>query len=93
MLDSPQLSWTHLRSLMALNNSVARQFYMEMCRLEHWSTRTLDEKIETMNGKMSQFLDRYATQQVVLYGSLLVLLLVVGLLLSLIHISEPTRPY
>ena len=46
MLDSPQLSWTHLRSLMALNNSVARQFYMEMCRLEHWSTRTLDEKID-----------------------------------------------
>ena len=42
-----QLSWTHLRSLMAVNNSLARKFYMEMCRLEQWSTRTLDEKIDS----------------------------------------------
>lgn len=41
-----QLSWTHLRSLMAVPNELARQFYMEMCRIEHWSTRTLDEKID-----------------------------------------------
>lgn len=41
-----QLSWTHLRSLMAVPNAIARQFYMEMCRIEHWSTRTLDDKIE-----------------------------------------------
>lgn len=44
---SIQLSWTHLRSLMYLNNPLARQFYMEMCRIEHWSTRTLNEKIDT----------------------------------------------
>ena len=31
-----QLSWTHLRSLMAVPNSLARQFYLEMCRIEHW---------------------------------------------------------
>lgn len=42
-----QLSWTHLRSLMAVENSLARQFYIEMCRIEHWSTRTLDEKIDS----------------------------------------------
>ena len=41
-----QLSWTHLRSLMSVSNALARQFYMEMCRIEHWSTRTLDEKID-----------------------------------------------
>ena len=41
-----QLSWTHLRSLMSVPNALARQFYMEMCRIEHWSTRTLDEKID-----------------------------------------------
>lgn len=41
-----QLSWTHLRSLMAVQNSLARHFYMEMCRIEHWSTCTLDEKID-----------------------------------------------
>ena len=31
---------------MAVPNELARQFYMEMCRIEHWSTRTLDEKID-----------------------------------------------
>lgn len=41
-----QLTWTHLRSLMAIDSSVERQFYMEMCRIEHWDTRTLDDKIE-----------------------------------------------
>ena len=43
---STQLSWTHLRSLMSVENALARQFYMEMCRIERWSTRTLDEKID-----------------------------------------------
>lgn len=43
-----QLSWTHLRSLMAIENELARKFYMEMCRIEHWNTRTLDEKIDGM---------------------------------------------
>lgn len=41
-----QLSWTHLKSLMAVPNALARQFYIEMCRIEHWSTRTLDDKID-----------------------------------------------
>ena len=31
-----QLSWTHLRSLMSVSNALARQVYMEMCRIEHW---------------------------------------------------------
>ncbi len=41
-----QLTWTHLRSLMSIKDDLARAFYMEMCRLEHWDTRTLDEKID-----------------------------------------------
>ena len=41
----------------------------------------LDEKIETLNGRISGYLSRYANQQVVLYGSLFVMLLVAGLLL------------
>ena len=41
-----QLTWTHLRSLMGVKEVAARQFYIEMCRLEHWDTRTLDEKID-----------------------------------------------
>lgn len=43
-----QLSWTHLRSLMSIDDDLKRSFYMEMTRLEHWDTRTLDEKIDQM---------------------------------------------
>lgn len=43
-----QLTWTHLRSLMSIDDNLKRQFYMEMTRLEHWDTRTLDEKIDAM---------------------------------------------
>ena len=42
-----QLSWTHLRSLMFVEDELARKFYMEMCRLEKWPPRTLDEKIDS----------------------------------------------
>jgi predicted nuclease of restriction endonuclease-like (RecB) superfamily len=41
-----QLTWTHLRSIMFIEDELARSFYTEMCRLEHWDTRTLDEKID-----------------------------------------------
>ncbi|MFV0555342.1 MAG: YhcG family protein [Mangrovibacterium sp.] len=43
-----QLSWTHLRTLMSIEDSLKRTFYMEMTRIEHWNTRTLDEKIDAM---------------------------------------------
>lgn len=43
-----QLSWTHLRSLMFIDDDLKRKFYMEMVRMEHWDTRTLDEKIDGM---------------------------------------------
>ena len=41
-----QLSWTQLRSLMGLKDQLERQFYMQMCSLENWDTRTLDAKID-----------------------------------------------
>jgi len=41
-----QLTWTHLRSIMFIEDELKRQFYIEMCRLEHWDTRTLNEKID-----------------------------------------------
>lgn len=31
---------------MFIEDSLARQFYMEMCRIEHWDTRTLNAKID-----------------------------------------------
>lgn len=44
---SRQLSWTHIRALMYVSDELARKFYMEMCLMEHWSTRTLNEKIDS----------------------------------------------
>ena len=41
-----QLTWTHLRSLMSVKDELERKFYSEMCRIEHWDTRTLDDKID-----------------------------------------------
>ena len=41
-----QLNWTHLRSLMGIKDPLERQFYAQMCCIEHWDTRTLDEKID-----------------------------------------------
>lgn len=38
---SRQLSWTHLRSMIYIDDPLKRDFYLEMCRTERWSTRTL----------------------------------------------------
>jgi predicted nuclease of restriction endonuclease-like (RecB) superfamily len=43
-----QLSWTHLREIIALDDPLQRRFYVELCRVEGWSTRTLQEKIAGM---------------------------------------------
>lgn len=40
-----QLGWTHFRLIIALDDPLKRDFYAEMCRLEKWSTRTLERKI------------------------------------------------
>ena len=43
-----QLTWTHLRSIMFIDDELKRKFYMEMARLENWDTRTLDQKIDSL---------------------------------------------
>lgn len=45
---SRQLSWTHFRTIMYLRDELRREFYIEMTRVENWSTRTLNEKIDSM---------------------------------------------
>ena len=45
---STQLSWTHFRNLIAIDDLLMRDFYTEMCRIENWSTRTLEKKIGGM---------------------------------------------
>lgn len=43
-----QLSWTHFVTLIPLKDSLKRDFYAEMCRIERWSVRTLKNKIDSM---------------------------------------------
>jgi hypothetical protein len=43
-----QLSWTHIRALMYLKDDLQRGFYMEICANEQWSTRQLQERINSM---------------------------------------------
>lgn len=45
---SQQLSWSHIIRIMAIEETLKREFYIEMCRLEHWSVRTLKSKIDSM---------------------------------------------
>ncbi|MEK6558351.1 MAG: DUF1016 N-terminal domain-containing protein, partial [Candidatus Margulisiibacteriota bacterium] len=43
-----QLSWTHLLAVISIENPLKREFYIEMCKLEHWSVRTFRERIKSM---------------------------------------------
>jgi predicted nuclease of restriction endonuclease-like (RecB) superfamily len=45
---SAQLSWTHLRRIIYIDDPLKRDFYAEMCRMERWNTRTLHDKIQSM---------------------------------------------
>jgi predicted nuclease of restriction endonuclease-like (RecB) superfamily len=45
---SRQLSWTHLRQIIYLDDPLQREFYTQMCRIERWSTRVLQQKIQGM---------------------------------------------
>jgi len=42
---SQQLAWSHFVELIPLDDSLKRDFYSEMCRVERWSVRTLRHKI------------------------------------------------
>ncbi len=43
-----QLTWTHIKSIIYIEDELKRSFYIEMCKLEKWSTRTLQERINSM---------------------------------------------
>jgi len=43
-----QLGWTHFLHIIRLDDPLKRDFYAEMCRIERWSTRTLEKKIGGM---------------------------------------------
>ena len=43
-----QLSWTHFLMLIPIEDPLKREFYIEMCKAEHWSVRTLQGRIASM---------------------------------------------
>ena len=45
---SRQLSWSHFIAVIPLKNSLQRDFYAQMCRIENWSVRMLRQKIDGM---------------------------------------------
>ena len=45
---STQLTWTHIRSLITIEDELKRTFYIEMAKLDKWSTRTLNDRIDSM---------------------------------------------
>jgi predicted nuclease of restriction endonuclease-like (RecB) superfamily len=43
-----KLSWSHLRLLAAVDDAIQRNFYTELCQLENWSVRQLQERMQSM---------------------------------------------
>jgi len=43
-----QFSWTHLKTLIYIETDLKREFYIEMCKIERWSSRQLQERIQSM---------------------------------------------
>jgi predicted nuclease of restriction endonuclease-like (RecB) superfamily len=43
-----QLSWSHLRLIITLEDTLKRDFYIEMCKLEKWSVRVFQERLQSM---------------------------------------------
>jgi predicted nuclease of restriction endonuclease-like (RecB) superfamily len=43
-----QLSWTHLKALIYVDDPLKRDFYVELCRLESWSSRQLQERMQSL---------------------------------------------
>jgi len=45
---SIQLTWTHLRTVIYIEDVLKRDFYIEMTKLEKWSSRQLTERINSL---------------------------------------------
>lgn len=43
-----QLSWTHFKALIYIDDPLKRDFYLQMCQQEGWSTRTLQERLDSL---------------------------------------------
>lgn len=45
---SAQLTWSHINILLYIDNEIKREFYIQICKHERWSVRTLQERIDSM---------------------------------------------
>ena len=43
-----QLTWTHIRMIIPMEDQLKREFYIMMCKLEKWSSRQFQERIQSM---------------------------------------------
>ena len=43
-----KLSWSHIRSIIYIENNIKREFYIQMAAHERWSVRTLQDRIDSM---------------------------------------------
>ncbi|TWW10070.1 DUF1016 domain-containing protein [Planctomyces bekefii] len=43
-----KLSWSHIRLLIRIEDALKRDFFTELCKLENWSVRQLQERINSM---------------------------------------------
>jgi predicted nuclease of restriction endonuclease-like (RecB) superfamily len=43
-----ELSWSHLKLIIGIENPLKRDFYIEIAKLERWSVRQLQERINSM---------------------------------------------
>lgn len=42
------LSWSHIKELIPIKEPLKREFYIEMCKMDKWSVRTLSDRIDSM---------------------------------------------
>ncbi|MEF8732739.1 MAG: DUF1016 N-terminal domain-containing protein [Candidatus Accumulibacter meliphilus] len=43
-----QLSWTHIKTLIYIEDPLKRDFYLQMCQQERWSARSLQERLDSL---------------------------------------------
>ncbi|MDO4322199.1 MAG: PDDEXK nuclease domain-containing protein [Lachnospiraceae bacterium] len=43
-----ELNWTCIKTIMYIDDPLKREFYIEMCKMNHWNSRTLQGRINSM---------------------------------------------
>lgn len=43
-----ELTWTHIKTIIYIEDELKRTFYLELCKLENWTSRQLQERVNSM---------------------------------------------